>query len=69
MYYIVYGSLWLISLLPLRVLHVFSDCVYGFVFYILRYRRQVARNNLLIAFPDKTEKERKQIEKKFYRNF
>ena len=69
MYYIVYGILWLISLLPLRVLYVFSDCVYGFVFYILKYRREVVMNNLLTAFPKKTEKERRQIAKKFYRNF
>lgn len=69
MYYVVYGFLWLISLLPLRVLYLFSDCCYGLAFYIVKYRKQVVMNNLLIAFPEKTEKDRLQIAKKFYRNF
>ena len=68
MYYVVYGFLWLFSLLPLRVLYFIADCFYGLAFYILKYRRDVVMNNLLIAFPDKTEKERKAIAKKFYHN-
>lgn len=68
MYYLVYYPLWLISLLPLRILYVFSDIAYGFVFYVFRYRRDVVKNNLLIAFPEKSDKERLQIEKKFYHN-
>lgn len=68
MYYVVYGFLWLLSLLPLRVLYILSDCVYGFIFYINKYRRNVVLNNLRIAFPEKTEKERKLIARKFYHN-
>jgi KDO2-lipid IV(A) lauroyltransferase len=68
MYYIVYGFLWLISLLPLRILYFLADGIYGLVFYILKYRKQVALKNLSIAFPEKTEEERMQIAKKFYRN-
>ena len=68
MYYLVYGFLWLISLLPLRVLYVLSDAIYGLVFYIIKYRRDVVMKNLLIAFPERTEKERKLIAKKFYHN-
>jgi len=68
MYYIVYGSLWLLSLLPLRLLYVLSDCIYGLVFYVFKYRKNVVMKNLLIAFPEKTEKERRQIAKKFYHN-
>lgn len=68
MYYVVYGFLWLISLLPLRVLYFLSDGIYGLVFYVFRYRKEVVMNNLLVAFPDKTEKERLRIAKKFYHN-
>lgn len=68
MYYVVYGFLWLISLLPLRVLYVLSDGFYGLAFYVFKYRRKVVMNNLLIAFPEKKEKERKTIAKKFYHN-
>ena len=68
MYYVVYGFLWLISLLPLRILYVLSDGIYGLVFYVFKYRKDVVMNNLSIAFPEKTEKERRQIAKKFYHN-
>jgi len=69
MYYIVYGLLYLLSLLPLRVLYVLSDCLYGLIYYVFGYRKAVVRNNLNIAFPEKSKAEKKVIEKKFYRNF
>lgn len=68
MYYVVYSLLFLISLLPLRVLYIISDGIYGLVYYVIGYRKKVVMDNLLIAFPEKTEKERKHIAKKFYRN-
>ena len=68
MYYLVYGPLWLFSLLPFRVLYFFADIAYGFVYYIFKYRRDVVQQNLLIAFPGKTVAERKAIEKQFYHN-
>ena len=68
MYYVVYGFLWLFSLLPMRVLYLFADAVYGLVFYVLKYRREVALKNLAIAFPELTPQERLRIAKKFYRN-
>ncbi len=69
MYYIVYGFLWLISLLPMRVLYVLADGIYGLVFYIFSYRKKVVLDNLAIAFPEKSPAERLAIAKKFYRNF
>ena len=68
MYYIVYGFLWLFSLLPLRILYVLGDGFYILVYYIIKYRRDIVMNNLLIAFPEKTEQERIAIAKKFYHN-
>jgi KDO2-lipid IV(A) lauroyltransferase len=68
MYYIVYGFLWLLSLLPIRVLYFFSDAIYGLVFYILKYRRDVVLSNIKLAFPEKTDKERMRIAKDFYHN-
>lgn len=68
MYYVVYGICWLISLLPFPILYLISDAFYVLGFYILKYRRDVVMHNLLIAFPDKTEKERTAIAKKFYHN-
>jgi Kdo2-lipid IVA lauroyltransferase/acyltransferase len=69
MYYIVYGLLYLVSLLPLRVLYILSDGFYLLVYRILGYRRQVVMDNLQLVFPEKTLAERKKIASKFYHNF
>ena len=69
MYYLIYGILYLISLLPWRVLYFVGDCIYVLVYYILGYRRKVVKQNLEISFPEKSEEEKKKIEKKFYHNF
>ncbi|HEY6504981.1 MAG TPA: lysophospholipid acyltransferase family protein [Chitinophagaceae bacterium] len=69
MYYIVYGILYAFSLLPLRVLYLFSDLAFFIVYYISGYRKKVVLSNLLIAFPEKTEKERVKIAKQFFLNF
>ena len=69
MYYTLYGFLYLLSLLPLRVLYFLGDAVYGFLYYILKYRRDVVMANLTIAFPEKTETEKIKIAKAFYHNF
>src|SRR5688572_21680453 len=69
MYYILYGFLYLLSLLPMRLLYILSDGVYVLLYYAFGYRRKVVMQNLQIAFPGKTLEERKTIAKKFYRNF
>jgi KDO2-lipid IV(A) lauroyltransferase len=69
MYYVVYGPLYLLSLLPLKVLYLFSDVAYFIIYYIIGYRKKVVRHNLSIAFPAKSEAERKAIAKKFYKSF
>lgn len=68
MYYFIYALLWLVSLLPFRILYIISDGLYGIAFYVIKYRRNVVMNNLLIAFPEKTNHERLLIAKKFYHN-
>jgi KDO2-lipid IV(A) lauroyltransferase len=69
MYYLVYGFLYLVSLLPLRVLYLLSDFTYFIIYRVAGYRKEVVCQNLNIAFPEKTEEEKKLIAKKFYRNF
>lgn len=68
-YYLFYGFLYLVSLLPMRVLYLLSDIIYGIVYYCFGYRRQVVMDNLRHAFPEKTESELVGIAKKFYHNF
>lgn len=69
MYYIAYGFLYVLSLLPLRVLYLLSDGIYFLLYHVFGYRKNVVRKNLEIAFPEKTAQERKRIEKQFYKNF
>ncbi len=65
-YYIVFGFWYVISLLPLAVLHFFADVIFLPLYYVVRYRRRIVRKNLTTSFPDKPLKEIISIEKKFY---
>mgnify|MGYP000539100184 FL=1 len=66
-YWLVYSGMWLFSALPFRVLYVLSDFNYLLMYHVWRYCRKVVRENLEKSFPEKTEAERLQIERKFYR--
>jgi KDO2-lipid IV(A) lauroyltransferase len=68
MFYIVYGLLYLVSLLPFFVLYRISDLFFVVAYYFVGYRKKVVMDNLLIAFPEKSEQERIRIAKKFYKN-
>jgi Kdo2-lipid IVA lauroyltransferase/acyltransferase len=67
-YYIFYGINWIMTLLPLPALYIFSDLLYLVLYHVVRYRRNVVVTNLRNSFPDKTDEELKTIEKKFYRH-
>lgn len=69
MYYLVYSLFWLLTLPPLRLLYLISDLLYPVIYYIIGYRKLVVRNNLKNSFPEKTIKERRLIERQFYRFF
>ncbi|MDQ7918217.1 lysophospholipid acyltransferase family protein [Mesonia sp. MT50] len=68
-YGLVYPILWLISILPFRLLYAFSDFLTFLIYHIVRYRRKTVVYNLSLAFPKKDEIELKAIEKKFYKHF
>lgn len=67
-YLLSYPLLILISFLPFRLLYVLSDIVFVFVYYVFGYRKKVVQANLLLAFPDYTDRRRKEIEIKFYKH-
>ncbi|MBN2636231.1 MAG: lysophospholipid acyltransferase family protein [Prolixibacteraceae bacterium] len=58
-----------LSRFPFRLIYLISDILYFFVNYIFCYRKKVILNNLKKAFPNKTEKERRQIQNSFYHHF
>lgn len=66
--YLLYGLLWGCGFLPLRILYLFSDIYYLVVYYIVRYRREVVRENLQHSFPGKSEKELVKLGKDYYRH-
>lgn len=57
----------LLSLLPLPILLFLGRLSYYLIYYVIGYRKQVVRENLSKSFPEKTEKERLQIEKSFFK--
>ncbi len=57
------------ALLPLRLLYVISDFLYLIIYYIVGYRRKVVYDNLKQCFPEKSTKERVELEKRFYHHF
>jgi KDO2-lipid IV(A) lauroyltransferase len=69
MYYIIYGFLYLFSLLPFRVIYLISDFIFFLLYYVFEYRKKAVMVNLQIAFPEKSVEERKSIAKQFYHNF
>lgn len=58
----------LVAGLPLGVLYLLSDLAFPILYYIIRYRRRLVRENLTCSFPEKSKKEIISIEKKFYHN-
>ncbi|ULQ56187.1 lysophospholipid acyltransferase family protein [Flavihumibacter rivuli] len=69
MYYLIYGFLYLLSLLPMWALYLLGDFVYLVLYKIFGYRKKVVLQNLSVAFPEKTTEEKNRIAAKFYRNF
>lgn len=68
LYLLLYPILYLISILPFRALYILSDIVFFFVYHIIGYRKKTVRENLALALPHLSEKERKTIERKSYQH-
>lgn len=68
-YLVAYPIIWLLSVLPFRLLYCVSDVLYFVMYVLLKYRVKVVRKNLHTAFPFKTTEELRGIERKFYHHF
>ncbi|MGC9151691.1 MAG: lysophospholipid acyltransferase family protein [Microbacter sp.] len=69
-FYLFYVKMWILSWWPFAWLYLLSDLVlFPFLYYVIRYRRHIVRQNLVHSFPEKTEKELKKLEKQFYHHF
>ncbi|MFO7864455.1 MAG: lysophospholipid acyltransferase family protein [Salinivirgaceae bacterium] len=57
-----------IGFLPFFILYGLSDFITFILHFVVKYRRKVVRSNLTRCFPEKSKKELRIIERKFYRN-
>ena len=53
----------------MRVLYILSNFFFLIIYYLVKYRRKIVLQNISYAFPEKTEKEKKQIAKRFFKHF
>ncbi|WKV13059.1 lysophospholipid acyltransferase family protein [Marivirga harenae] len=68
-YYFLKAVFWLLSKIPFWFYHGLSTLLGFFFIKFKLYRHKVVMDNLSKSFPDKSEKEIKEIAKKFYYHF
>ncbi|MBT8185492.1 MAG: lysophospholipid acyltransferase family protein, partial [Eudoraea sp.] len=68
-YLLSYPFLWVISVLPYHLFYLFSDFLFFLIYRLAGYRKKVVTDNLRLVFPEKSEKEIRQIRKDFYKHF
>lgn len=57
------------SRLPWKVIYAISDFIAFLLEHVFRYRKKTIKGNVNRSFPEKTEKEKKQIIHRFYHHF
>ena len=67
-YHILVGTLKVLACLPLCVLYVIGDVLAFVAHRIVRYRLDVVRKNLRNALPERSDRERRRIERAYYRH-
>jgi Kdo2-lipid IVA lauroyltransferase/acyltransferase len=68
-YRTLYLFVFLISLLPMKILYAFSSFAYMLVYHLFSYRKTIVIQNLSRSFPDKNYSEIEYYVKEFYRSF
>lgn len=61
-------GVFIVGVMPFRMLYLISDLLFVLIYHVARYRRKVVEQNLRNAFPDKDPKDRQSIIKQFYRH-
>lgn len=63
---LIYPFLWLVSILPFKLLYLFSDGLYLLIYKAFGYRVKTVEENLILVFPEKSKAEIKEITSAFY---
>lgn len=64
-----YASVYMVSLLPMRILYGISAFSSLMMLYVLPYRKSTVRQNLCRSFPEKNDREIDLVMRAFYRSF
>ena len=67
-YILVFPILWLASILPMRILYIMSTGMFFLIYHVIGYRKKVVKENLALVFPEKSQEERNQIAKGFFKH-
>ena len=65
---VAYYIIFILSLIPLRILYLFSDFFYFLLCYIIKYRKDIIEKNLVNSFPDLSQKEINNTRKQIYKH-
>lgn len=65
-YYLLLPLIYIISMLPFRLLYLVADGVYVLLYYITGYRKKVVLQNLRNAFPEMSDADIRQTCKDYY---
>lgn len=65
-YILTYSLVWLLHLLPERILFLLGDLLYLLMYYVVGYRKKVVFDNLEKAYPECGKDEISVLAKKFY---
>ncbi len=65
-YIFAYVFVWVLHLLPERILYLLSDLLYLLMYHVAGYRKKVVFENLEKAFPEYEKPEIRQIARKFF---
>jgi KDO2-lipid IV(A) lauroyltransferase len=68
-YWLCLPFIYLVAVMPFPLLYLFSDGIYFLLYRVLGYRQKIVHQNLVNSFPEKGEKEIREIEERFYRYF
>src|SRR5665213_820575 len=69
LYILLVPLLYLLALLPTRLLYFIADGIAWILEHVVKYRKSIVYANLRNSFPDKTESEIREIAHHFYRHF
>jgi KDO2-lipid IV(A) lauroyltransferase len=65
--YLALPFIYLISVLPFPILYLLSDFLFGFIFFVWRYRKKIVYDNLRFSYPEKSDAEIKALRWFYYR--